>query len=77
MKAFAIALSLTLLLLVSPVFGQQPTDKPEMPPPDRAVYVEVPGTIMIGRLLTMDGASSDAMRLCIPICISNANGIEP
>jgi hypothetical protein len=38
MKAFTLAFALATVLLASPVFGQQPTDKPEIPPWDGAIF---------------------------------------
>jgi hypothetical protein len=38
MKAFTLAFTLVTVLLASPVFGQQPTDKPEIPPWDGAIF---------------------------------------
>lgn len=41
MKISSIAVALALLSSISPVFGQQPTDKPEIPAPHGAVFAEV------------------------------------
>jgi len=38
MKAITLAFALMPMLLASPGFGQQPTDKPEMPPWDGAIF---------------------------------------
>ncbi|CAN0504905.1 unnamed protein product, partial [Phaeothamnion confervicola] len=38
MKAFTLAFTLVTALLASPVFGQRPTDKPEIPPWDGATF---------------------------------------
>ncbi|MDP2852502.1 MAG: hypothetical protein Q8O23_03745 [Gallionella sp.] len=49
MKVLSIAVSLASFLFVSPVFGQQPTDKPEIPAPHGAVFAEMAGTVIVGR----------------------------
>jgi hypothetical protein len=54
MKAFSIPVSLAFFLFVSPVFGQQPTDKPEIPAPYGAVFAEMAGTVIVGRDLIAD-----------------------
>lgn len=38
MKAFILPLTLAAMMLASPVCGQQPTPKPEMPPWNGAVF---------------------------------------
>lgn len=38
MKAFTFAFTLVTVMLALPAFGQQPTDKPEIPPWDGAIF---------------------------------------
>jgi len=38
MKAFALSFGLIVMLPATPILGQQPTDKPQIPPWDDAIF---------------------------------------
>jgi hypothetical protein len=72
MKIFSIAVALALFSFISPVFGQQPTDKPEIPAPYGAVFAEVAGTVTVGyRPIVEIGRTADTA-LCVPSCLFDA-----
>lgn len=70
MRAFTLAFALVTMLCVSPVFGQQPTEKPEIPAGDGAVYAEVVKTLVRDTaVIRRFGSSNDVKRLDPRICL--------
>jgi len=64
MKMFALAFALVTVLFASPVLGQQPTGKPEIPPRDgRAFAQAVPEILKAGvRRAHTPGAGNASVR---------------